>query len=266
MSPEIVLLLADMPDVVTPERILSEMRDPANSDVLLQILRDVAEYAHMTFDPDALLAVALDTSLRRCPRRACLDIAARQPQESDEALVGAMKTLSYDADMVILSGAVRYVSTVDPAFAEERSIQLFKAYKDVFGDDARTAISVRLFMVSREDATRTEIEEFVMALREREKHAEVLGLGTGDDPRENEAMSCRLTIWELMRARKMSGDANGDGRLTAADARLALRASAKLEELDDMGFAAADLDPDGRITAREARWILRASAKLENLC
>ena len=68
-----------------------------------------------------------------------------------------------------------------------------------------------------------------------------------------------------IRGERLAGDANGDGRLTAADARLALRASAKLEELDDMGFAAADLDPDGRITAREARWILRASAKLETI-
>ena len=59
------------------------------------------------------------------------------------------------------------------------------------------------------------------------------------------------------------GDADGDGKVLAKDARLALRASAKLETLDAAAFARCDLDGDGRILAGEARKILRYSAKLE---
>jgi len=59
------------------------------------------------------------------------------------------------------------------------------------------------------------------------------------------------------------GDVNGDGKVTAADARLALRYSAKLENLSSPSVKAGDLNSDGKITASEARTILRVSAKLD---
>lgn len=59
------------------------------------------------------------------------------------------------------------------------------------------------------------------------------------------------------------GDVNKDGRVTAADARLALRISAKLETADDIQFLAADVDKNNKITAADARKILRVSAKLD---
>lgn len=58
------------------------------------------------------------------------------------------------------------------------------------------------------------------------------------------------------------GDLNGDGKITAADARTALRVAAKLETVSDEAMKAGDLDSDGRITAKEARTILRFAAKL----
>lgn len=58
------------------------------------------------------------------------------------------------------------------------------------------------------------------------------------------------------------GDVNGDGRITAADARLALRASAQIEVLTAEQALAADVDLDGKITAADARNILRYSAML----
>ncbi len=61
------------------------------------------------------------------------------------------------------------------------------------------------------------------------------------------------------------GDLNDDGRVTAMDARLALRASAKIDVLDESKFTAADVDFNGRITAMDARIILRASAQIEPL-
>ena len=64
----------------------------------------------------------------------------------------------------------------------------------------------------------------------------------------------------------LRGDVNSDGKLTAKDARLALRISARLEpNVTDRMLKIADLDGDGKVTAGEARRILRASAKLETL-
>jgi len=59
------------------------------------------------------------------------------------------------------------------------------------------------------------------------------------------------------------GDVNGDGAVKAADARLALRYSAKLEELSENQIKAADVDNSGKVTASDARKILRVSAKLD---
>ena len=63
------------------------------------------------------------------------------------------------------------------------------------------------------------------------------------------------------------GDVDGNGSVTSADARLALRASVKLEKYgkDSVQFLAADVDGNGAIEASDARTILRASVKLETL-
>lgn len=59
------------------------------------------------------------------------------------------------------------------------------------------------------------------------------------------------------------GDINGDGRISAADARLALRYAAKIESLTVDQVTAAEVNQDNKITAADARKILRVSAKLE---
>lgn len=61
------------------------------------------------------------------------------------------------------------------------------------------------------------------------------------------------------------GDVNLDGKVNAIDARLALRMSAKLEEMPKSGsiqFKNADVNGNGVITAADARIILRVSAGL----
>lgn len=58
-------------------------------------------------------------------------------------------------------------------------------------------------------------------------------------------------------------DVNGDGQITAADARLALRASADLEKISGVYAIAANVNGDDDITASDARKILRRSAGLE---
>lgn len=58
------------------------------------------------------------------------------------------------------------------------------------------------------------------------------------------------------------GDVNGDGILTAADARMILRYSARLESFTAAQQKLSDLNCDGEITAFDARIALRASANL----
>lgn len=64
-----------------------------------------------------------------------------------------------------------------------------------------------------------------------------------------------------------TGDVDGDGVVSSADARLALRASVQLEVIapDSPAFKAADADRDGALTPADARLILRASVGLEEL-
>ncbi|MBQ6065984.1 MAG: hypothetical protein IJK89_04105 [Clostridia bacterium] len=66
-------------------------------------------------------------------------------------------------------------------------------------------------------------------------------------------------------AKRKLGDVDGDGYITSADARLALRASVKLEALTAEQALAADVDQDTYVTSADARLILRASVKLETL-
>ena len=59
------------------------------------------------------------------------------------------------------------------------------------------------------------------------------------------------------------GDLDGDGNVTARDARTALMASASMVTLTSAQKQQADVDGDGTVTARDARRILRVSARLE---
>lgn len=59
------------------------------------------------------------------------------------------------------------------------------------------------------------------------------------------------------------GDVDNDGNVTAADARLALRASVNLEKFERPQVLSADTDKNGSVTASDARTILRVSVKLE---
>ena len=58
------------------------------------------------------------------------------------------------------------------------------------------------------------------------------------------------------------GDADGDGKITASDARLVLRYSAGFEENIDTTLC--DMNSDGRIYASDARKIMRIASGLEN--
>ena len=61
----------------------------------------------------------------------------------------------------------------------------------------------------------------------------------------------------------VKGDINGDGKVTAEDARLALRASVGAEKLTDAQKLAGDMDGDGKVTAADSRSIMRKSVGLD---
>ena len=61
------------------------------------------------------------------------------------------------------------------------------------------------------------------------------------------------------------GDVNGDGKISASDARTVLRSAAKLQNLTEDESKAADIDSSGKVTASDARIILRISAKLDSI-
>ena len=62
------------------------------------------------------------------------------------------------------------------------------------------------------------------------------------------------------------GDVDADGKITSADARLALRRSVSLEKYPEGSaqYLACDVDFDKKITSADARLILRASVGLED--
>ena len=62
------------------------------------------------------------------------------------------------------------------------------------------------------------------------------------------------------------GDVDGDNEITSGDARLALRASVRLEQYEpgSASFLAADVDGNGTIESSDARTILRVSVKLDS--
>lgn len=61
------------------------------------------------------------------------------------------------------------------------------------------------------------------------------------------------------------GDFDGNDEVNAADARICLRAAAKIDAFEGAVFNAADIDGDRKVTSADARAILRASAKIEEL-
>ncbi|MBQ6864264.1 MAG: hypothetical protein IJO14_08510, partial [Clostridia bacterium] len=75
---------------------------------------------------------------------------------------------------------------------------------------------------------------------------------------------CAFTVEQSTPAFTL-GDVDNNGKIEAADARLALRAAVKLENLTEAQTQAADADKNGKLEAADARLILRAAVGLGTL-
>ena len=58
----------------------------------------------------------------------------------------------------------------------------------------------------------------------------------------------------------ISGDINGDGKVTAVDARWVLQIAAGTREVTEAERISVDLNGDGKVTAVDARWVLQVAA------
>lgn len=106
--------------------------------------------------------------------------------------------------------------------------------------------------------------------RDTKMHSALIELGFISNPNDNKVYDAKLEAIALAIAKSVlsvvggcyvvPGDVNGDGKVTAADAREALRAAAKIEELNDKEAAAADMNGDGKVTAYDAREILKKAS------
>ncbi len=63
----------------------------------------------------------------------------------------------------------------------------------------------------------------------------------------------------------LAGDADGDGKVTASDARTTLRVAVKLDRVDEALERALDLDGRDGVTAADARLVLRTAVGLESV-
>ncbi len=192
------------------------------------------------------------------------------PQYSEGAqadLAAFLKRINFDYDEFKIIDLTDYVINRNGTF--EKWIQ------NNYGSDVQVPVSVKsmssselvLFLMSNkfdpENAVSTttryvfddsDDETTTFVQEENSDCGEDESFSYEDIPEETSANENEL------KSRK--GDVNFDGFITAGDARLALRASAKLVTLDSRQYYVADVTDDGYVTAKDARTILRYSAKL----
>lgn len=106
--------------------------------------------------------------------------------------------------------------------------------------------------------------------RDTNMHSALIELGFISNSNDNKVYDAKLDEIALSLAKTLlsvvgsewvlKGDVNGDGKITAADAREALRGAARLEKLSDKEASVADANSDGKVTAADARDILKESS------
>lgn len=91
-------------------------------------------------------------------------------------------------------------------------------------------------------------------------HVDVRGYKCWFDEVNNEKTTNSWYAYFGIKKPVVMGDLNGDGKVTAADARIALRIASKMQKPTAVQLKTGDINGDGKITAADARMILRMAA------
>ena len=250
---------AAMTDVVTPARLEQELRDNANTLGFKSFVFDIARYVPCNFDQDLLESIVLNEDNGVALRDTAFEFLDKQSAQWDESVIPALKMLTDDAEIRIATHAIDSLTPFEPAFVQDWTAEKFAALDGEITDESSYYIGARVYVLSNTDASVEECQAFIeqcLEWRDKLMREPV----TNADP----VFYYHSQIKELLMARGWLGDVNQDGRVTALDARLALRLSAQLEHMDVFSLAAADIDGTNNVTAANARKILRVSAKLES--
>lgn len=186
--------------------------------------------------------------------------------------------------IVTVSGAKNYAGIPMEAdysadFMLEEEPTVFTATDAVavpYGDTAEISLSAdnaagRTVSVSCDGSLLTLPEEEIKLDENGQATVTVFGRMTGKETLTFRLAGTQLTQKTVatvaMAGIIIPGDVDGDGSVTAGDARLALRISVKLDDCEEgsAAFIAADVNRDGTIGSDDARMILRASVHLEEL-
>lgn len=94
-------------------------------------------------------------------------------------------------------------------------------------------------------------------------HVDVRGYKCWFDEVHNERMADSWYSYLGIKKPIIKGDLNGDGKVTAADARIALRIASKMQKPTEAQLKAGDINGDGKITAADARAILKMASGIK---
>ena len=132
-------------------------------------------------------------------------------------------------------------------------------WRDMVSDNATIGLSENteiIFLKEDETDVVTEIESIIETTTEEVTTEEVTTAETTIEEITTEVQTTEILNDGIL------GDTDGDGRITAFDARLALRHSADLIILEEAAVKLADMNGDGLVRASDARTILRKAAGL----
>ena len=187
---------------------------------------------------------------------------------SNELVESAITAENYDAGKVLVAIRHEYSGTDKEYTPADFSAELVKKIVPVMYIDGNTPVDANYNYDAFQDVLSLElkepgvenIEKLLVQLTSNELVANV-SLNCYMQPDSNARPSADSSLDTVL----LLGDIDLDTEVTAADARLALRASVGLENYTEQyfSFVCADHNQDGVITAVDARAILRTAIGLE---
>lgn len=177
-------------------------------------------------------------------------IVTKEATETEEGSRQRVCSVCSTVDIEVLPVVAHDPSTITLKSGDEKLIVV---------EGSKTVITAKPYTVDElKAAIANPTSEYTLTKADGSAFADGESVGTGAVITLNDAEKTAFTFI-------LMGDVDGSGKVDATDARLVLRAAAKLDTLDDVKSKAADVNGDGKIDATDARIVLRVSAKLETI-